>query len=57
VSGVNLDRRPQARDLRGATLAIVEKGDLVSDFELPDESGSSRRLSEFLAEGPVVVYI
>ena len=34
----------------------MEKGDVVSDFELPDESGTPRRLSEFLARGPVVLY-
>ncbi|PZG07139.1 peroxiredoxin, partial [Micromonospora craterilacus] len=31
-------------------------GDLVADFELPDETGRPRRLSEFLAVGPVVLF-
>jgi thioredoxin-dependent peroxiredoxin len=34
----------------------LAKGDLVDDFELPDETGSPRRLSDFLAKGPVVLY-
>ncbi|MGL6236799.1 MAG: peroxiredoxin [Segniliparus sp.] len=31
-------------------------GDVVPDFELPDETGSPRKLSEFLAKGPTVVF-
>jgi peroxiredoxin Q/BCP len=31
-------------------------GDTVEDFELPDETGTSRKLSEFLSEGPVVLF-
>ncbi|MHB8438011.1 MAG: peroxiredoxin [Acidimicrobiales bacterium] len=31
-------------------------GDKVQDFELPDETGATRRLSEFLAKGPVVLF-
>jgi peroxiredoxin Q/BCP len=34
----------------------MEKGDHVDDFELRDETGTPRRLSEFLAQGPVVVF-
>ncbi|WP_172892342.1 peroxiredoxin [Micromonospora coxensis] len=34
----------------------VGVGDVVEDFELPDETGAPRRLSEFLAAGPVVVF-
>jgi peroxiredoxin Q/BCP len=37
-------------------LSLVEKGDLVGDFELQDETGTPRRLSEFLAKGPVVLF-
>ncbi|GAB2803491.1 peroxiredoxin [Streptomyces chlorus] len=33
-----------------------EKGDTVEDFALPDETGTVRRLSELLAEGPVVLF-
>ncbi|WUB77104.1 peroxiredoxin [Streptomyces sp. NBC_00576] len=31
-------------------------GDKIEDFELPDESGAPRRLSELLAEGPIVLF-
>lgn len=31
-------------------------GDLVEDFELPDETGTARRLTEFLGKGPVVLF-
>ncbi|BCJ62623.1 peroxiredoxin [Micromonospora endophytica] len=34
----------------------VGVGDLVEDFELPDETGQLRRLSELLAAGPVVLF-
>jgi peroxiredoxin Q/BCP len=34
----------------------VEQGDQVDDFELPDENAMSRRLSDFLARGPVVLF-
>jgi len=34
----------------------MREGDLVPDFELPDQSGRPRRLSEFLADGPVVLF-
>ena len=34
----------------------MKTGDVVADFELPDESGTKRRLSEFLAKGPVVLF-
>jgi peroxiredoxin Q/BCP len=34
----------------------VDKGDQVADFELPDESGAPRRLSQFLALGPIVIF-
>jgi peroxiredoxin Q/BCP len=34
----------------------VRVGDVVPDFELPDETGSPRQLRDFLAEGPVVVF-
>ncbi|MEV4482061.1 peroxiredoxin [Micromonospora coxensis] len=34
----------------------VGVGDVVEDFELPDETGAPRRLSEFLAAGPVVLF-
>jgi peroxiredoxin Q/BCP len=31
-------------------------GDTAPDFELPDENGRNRRLSELLQEGPVVLF-
>ena len=34
----------------------MNTGDVVADFELPDETGAKRRLSEFLAKGPVVLF-
>jgi peroxiredoxin Q/BCP len=34
----------------------VERGDVVDDFELPDETGSPRKLSDLLADGPVVLF-
>ncbi|MFG2634582.1 peroxiredoxin [Streptomyces sp. NPDC048362] len=34
----------------------VEVGDKVEDFALPDETGTARRLTELLAEGPVVLF-
>jgi thioredoxin-dependent peroxiredoxin len=34
----------------------MKSGDVVSDFELLDETGTPRRLSDFLAKGPVVLF-
>jgi peroxiredoxin Q/BCP len=34
----------------------MDIGDKAPDFALSDETGASRRLSEFLANGPVVLY-
>jgi peroxiredoxin Q/BCP len=34
----------------------MEKGDKAPDFELPDETGAPRRLSDLLANGPVVLF-
>jgi peroxiredoxin Q/BCP len=34
----------------------MKPGDHVDDFELPDETGTPRKLSEFLARGPVVLF-
>ncbi|MFI5687978.1 peroxiredoxin [Streptomyces sp. NPDC051636] len=34
----------------------VDVGDKVEDFTLPDETGTARRLSELLADGPVVLF-
>ena len=34
----------------------MEKGDLAPDFELPDEDGVPRKLSELAASGPVFLF-
>jgi len=34
----------------------VDAGDLAPDFELPDETGTRRRLGDFLSAGPVVLF-
>ncbi|MGH3451846.1 MAG: peroxiredoxin, partial [Haloechinothrix sp.] len=34
----------------------MNTGDLVPDFTLPDDAGNPRSLSEFLADGPVVLF-
>lgn len=39
-----------------ATVRVVNVGDVVDDFELPDEDGNPRKLSDELAKGPVVLF-
>jgi peroxiredoxin Q/BCP len=34
----------------------MKAGDVVEDFELPDETGNPRKLSDLLAKGPVVLF-
>jgi thioredoxin-dependent peroxiredoxin len=34
----------------------IDKGDVADDFELPDQDGVTRRLSDLLADGPVVLF-
>jgi peroxiredoxin Q/BCP len=34
----------------------MRTGDVVPDFELPDQDGAARTLSEFLEKGPVVLF-
>jgi peroxiredoxin Q/BCP len=34
----------------------MRKGDVVPDFELPDQTGTPRKLSDLLAAGPVVLF-
>jgi peroxiredoxin Q/BCP len=34
----------------------MDVGDLVEDFELPDERGEQRKLTDLLAAGPVVLF-
>jgi peroxiredoxin Q/BCP len=35
---------------------MLNTGDIVEDFELPDQSGTPRRLSQLLEDGPVVLF-
>jgi peroxiredoxin Q/BCP len=35
---------------------MLEKGNVAPDFELPDETGQMRKLSDLLKAGPVVLY-
>ncbi|MEO6703920.1 MAG: peroxiredoxin [Jatrophihabitantaceae bacterium] len=34
----------------------MKTGELIEDFELPDQDGTPRRLSSMLADGPVVLF-
>ncbi|BCJ46002.1 peroxiredoxin [Actinoplanes ianthinogenes] len=34
----------------------IGKGDTAPDFELPDQDGTPRRLTDLLADGPVVLF-
>ncbi len=34
----------------------MKTGDVVTDFELPDETGTARRLTDLLHDGPVVLF-
>jgi peroxiredoxin Q/BCP len=34
----------------------IAKGDIAPDFELPDQDGTLRRLSDFIVDGPVVLF-
>src|SRR6185369_17695476 len=36
--------------------ALMRVGDVVDDFELPDQTGAPRRLSRLAATGPVVLF-
>ena len=35
---------------------MLRPGDVVEDFELPDQTGTPRRLSDLVADGPVVLF-
>jgi peroxiredoxin Q/BCP len=35
---------------------MIKAGDVVDDFELPDQAGAPRRLTDLLADGPVVLF-
>lgn len=34
----------------------MKRGDFIDDFVLPDQTGADRRFSDFLAQGPVVLF-
>ena len=34
----------------------MQTGDIAPEFELPDETGTTRRLTDLLADGPVVLF-
>ncbi len=34
----------------------MKTGDVVKDFALPDQTGTERKFSDFLAQGPVVLF-
>ena len=38
------------------TVPVMDVGDVVDDFVLPDETGTPRKLSTLLADGPVVLF-
>jgi peroxiredoxin Q/BCP len=44
------------RRVRTPSLGEVDTGDIVADFELPDQDGRPRRLSALLTDGPVVLF-
>ena len=35
---------------------MLDVGDVVDDFEMPDETGTPRKLSDLLVNGPVVLF-
>src|ERR1700723_3609593 len=37
-------------------VTAMKTGDTVADFELPDQTGTPRKLSELLSNGPVVLF-
>ena len=37
-------------------MKIVNRGDRVADFELPDQTGTTRTLTGLLADGPIVLF-
>lgn len=38
------------------SLTAMKTGDIVADFELPDQTGTPRKLSALLSDGPVVLF-
>jgi peroxiredoxin Q/BCP len=44
------------RELPHRYRAGMDEGDLAPDFSLPDETGTLRKLSDFLQSGPIVLF-
>jgi thioredoxin-dependent peroxiredoxin len=49
-----MDLAVRRRD--GRSLTPMKTGDTVADFELPDQTGTPRKLSALLSDGPVVLF-
>jgi thioredoxin-dependent peroxiredoxin len=45
-----------ASQATGRSVTAMKTGDVVADFELPDQTGTPRKLSELLSTGPVVLF-
>lgn len=50
------DSTPERQATEVASLSSVQPGDRIDDFELPDQTGTPRRLSDLAAHGPVVLF-
>ena len=42
--------------LTGVALDTMKRGDQVTEFELPDQTGTTRSLSNLLASGPIALF-
>ena len=42
--------------LTGVALGTMKRGDRVTEFELPDQTGTTRSLSNLLAGGPIALF-
>lgn len=40
----------------GRTVTAMKRGDRVAEFELPDQTGKVRSLTELLTDGPIVLF-
>ena len=49
-------RRPVDGRISRRSLTAMKTGDTVTDFELPDQTGKPRKLSDLLSTGPVVLF-
>lgn len=45
-----------ASDAIGVALGTMKRGDQVTEFELPDQTGTTRSLSNLLASGPIALF-